>query len=321
MYYIYKLCGYPPDVLAVFAGEESYKVDLAIHYGLVPVLMNWTWLGLVPTENLGDSKIEEKARKTVEKAKVVDESVLPLRIRGYIEFAKRLAEILGIRVEVKAVYGDNFYDPQAKLVGLSIRELEKPVMALGAIVHEIAHAYGDARYGSAPDISENFERALTYVAGYALHFMHKSRGSVSRALNGGFKAVYHWSEYPKDKLEDLLADVIVRIVKKYGVKPENPVGATVLTIARELLPSLDDPPAYIIVRLRVGMHDIYVDEVYRGASISSYNDRTYEKYMEAAEKEAMEAFRSLRQPDKPILALVYDPSKDEYKIVAEENVS
>ena len=78
---------------------------------------------------------------------------------------------------------------------------------------------------------------------------------------------------------------------------------------------------YIVVRLRVGMHDIYVDEVYRGASISSYNDRTYEKYMEAAEKEAMEAFRSLRQPDKPILALVYDPSKDEYKIVAEENVS
>ena len=158
MYYIYKLCGYPPDALAVLAEEESYKVDLTIHYGLVPVLMNWTWLDLVPAENLGDNKIEEKARKIVEKAKVVDESVLPLRIRGYVEFARWLARRLGLHdVEVKVVHGDSFYKPQAKLVALSIRELEDPVRGLEAIVHEIAHAYGDARYGCAPDVSENFE--------------------------------------------------------------------------------------------------------------------------------------------------------------------
>jgi len=131
-----------------------------------------------------DEFVIESVERTVRKAKVVDEESL-----GFSSLYK-----LGkFRLLIKFI-NDRRYVPRDKKLDLvpiigrshavnnvayvNIKDDDR------AYVHEIAHTYGYAIYGSADDVSENFERALEDVAVFALEVNREYRSALERIDNG-----------------------------------------------------------------------------------------------------------------------------------------
>ena len=190
-------------------------------------------------------------------------------------------------------------------------------MSFEVIVHEIAHAYGDEKYGDAPDVSENFEAALTEVAGKALGFTVRYSDEVRRTLHGGFGAIHHM--HMELQLRKLLQEVAESLVEKYNVKLS---GLDVLAeyMVDKLLPRRDNPPVYIVVTFEVSSHNIDIHRQVSGWKLSTYSERKYDEYMKTVKESAMRSFKELKTYGKPTLALVYDPKTDKYIVVADEGI-
>jgi len=318
--YIAQVTGLSKERLAVLTEDETHKIDLVKHVGYIPVLVNAEWSGLIPEESVADEKLAEELLKTKEMASPIDERTLSLKLRGYVEFARVFARWIGLDdVKIKVVYGRSHYDTDLREVALSIDDLK--TRPFQVIIHELAHAYGYKMFGEAPDVSTNFEHALTYVAGEALKFTLNKIYAVKRTMNGGFGAVYHTDDHPKTKLRKLLTNILEEIDRKYRAAPTIPPILLAGKIVDKLPLRLDNPPTYIVVVLRVVPGTIDLDRVETGTCVSFYAHRyTLEKYEEEVSKRAMKTFREMRSKadNKPIVVFVYNPEKDEYEILVKE---
>ncbi len=126
---------------------------------------------LIPS-NLKDffSKILPKASEFIiqsvsllAETPIIDERVFNMRQRGFLRECRLLINALGLDTEIKTVEGNrSFYEQNSNTVFFS--EYDVKWRKTSTFIHEIAHAYGIKAYGEAPDVSENFERALEEVA-------------------------------------------------------------------------------------------------------------------------------------------------------------
>ena len=318
---IAKVFDVPVDKIAVFNAGEFYQMELARHFGLTPVVVQSGWRGLVPHENIGTFKLKEVMLEVQQSRVESSEEELPLRLRGYVEFARALADYLHLRTKIKvADKSENQYDPQNDTVYLmkdTLRSLTSIV--LSTIAHELAHALGYKLFGSAPDISENFEKALTEVAGAGMEFILNFYDYVKRAFNGGFAAV-HTLESIKTRLAEALVPIIEKIWKELNI--ETVIGARPVAyeVAYRLVESEHDPPAYIVALLGVSEWDVRV--WHRDTRpLSDYSEMTYKDYMFNVKREAESRgetlFESVKEklPNPVIVALVYNPKKDTYELV------
>jgi len=80
------------------------------------------------------------------------------------EEAKRVREVLVSQTMRIDAHDDNeaagVWDEESKRIIIKRDQLERPEQFLGTLLHEVAHAYSGA-----PDVDEEFERALTRLLG------------------------------------------------------------------------------------------------------------------------------------------------------------
>jgi hypothetical protein len=118
-------------------------------------------------------------------AKVIDERILDAYLRGHLRIWREWVESIPLKVKIQVVDGDrSFYRDDLKTVFMSKYDLE--AYNDQAAIHEIAHAYGYARYGTALHLTENFEKALAEVGQHIYNFMvpFYSIAMVHRANSG-----------------------------------------------------------------------------------------------------------------------------------------
>jgi len=112
--------------------------------------------------------VEESVKRTVGEAIVLDDKDLSLRT--LIKFGK--FRLLAKRLNERFFFSGKY---EIKVIPIKGRSHATPGYAYvdtesssEVFVHEIAHALGFGLYGDAPDVSENFERCLEYVATTAM---------------------------------------------------------------------------------------------------------------------------------------------------------
>ncbi|MCD6571812.1 MAG: hypothetical protein J7K62_00895 [Thermoplasmata archaeon] len=120
------------------------------------------------------------------KGNVIDEKYLGLGKRIFLAVYRFMADKIA---ETKVVLYDgkrSYYDESKDVIFIAIDEVHEK----RKFIHELAHAYGFKTYRSAPDVSENFERALERVAANIWDItMSTAYGRViSRIYAGGLYA-------------------------------------------------------------------------------------------------------------------------------------
>jgi hypothetical protein len=97
--------------------------------------------------------------KTTE-GEIVDEKYMDINKRRYLALYRLITDKITPGVKVVAYTGKrNYYDATEKVIFVSVEHIQW----FEDFIHELAHAYGFAIYGTAPDVSENFEKAFSKV--------------------------------------------------------------------------------------------------------------------------------------------------------------
>jgi len=128
--------------------------------------------------------VMDSVAKTVDQAKVVAENTLsvePLKkLAKYRLVAKFVTERECLNKEIKVV---PIVGRSHCVDNVAYIDLKSP-MRVG--IHEMAHALGYLLYGSAPDVSENFERCLEYMAQHILEMVEDEEyaWALKRIENG-----------------------------------------------------------------------------------------------------------------------------------------
>jgi len=151
----------------------------------------------------------------------VDEHTFSGYVRGRLQ-VWRLWKDYVCPVNVKIIKGSrSFYSEKSKTIFIAENDLTWYHDEV--FIHELAHAYGIKEYKSAPDLSENFERALAKVAKEIIYFMenNKNRAAVDRCDRGCIYATPKTAEeffgdiYKKlstNAISELLYDPVMFII-------------------------------------------------------------------------------------------------------------
>ena len=125
----------------------------------------------------------------VEGAVPVDERSLTGYERGHLQIWRLWQDYICPKAKVMVVEGTrSFYDNKTKTICMAKDDLE--YYHDDTFIHELAHAYGFEQYETAPDLSENFERALAMVAKDLFSFMYLDirKAAIDRCNHGCFNA-------------------------------------------------------------------------------------------------------------------------------------
>jgi len=125
----------------------------------------------------------------VEGAVPVDERTISGYERGHLQIWRLWRDYICPKVNIRLIEGGrSFYDDKTKTICMAEDDLE--YYHDDVFIHELSHAYGYEHYKTAPDLSENFERALAEVAkeifSFLLNVMRKP--AVDRCDHGCFNA-------------------------------------------------------------------------------------------------------------------------------------
>jgi hypothetical protein len=134
---------------------------------------------------------------------IVSEDTLRFVERVNLGLAKLLIEIAHYkllydtrkmpRIIVSRDTGDAAGMTIGSVIYLNRAVLQSTEWACSTAIHEYAHFYGELSYSKAPDISEEFERALTKVSGVIVRALYEDARAVSafsRAKKGAWNASY-----------------------------------------------------------------------------------------------------------------------------------
>lgn len=171
-----------------FLGELDAVTAVAHDGGvciLIPEVMKPLFKGILR----GSQFVAKKTLEMLEDSVLVDEKVLKAEERGVLRVYRLWTEYVSPSTTVKVIRGErSYYDDSADIIFLSKSVLNR--YNSSTFIHELAHAYGVHKYRSAPDVSENFERALSEVAViiYELTLFPERRAVIKRALHGGLFA-------------------------------------------------------------------------------------------------------------------------------------
>ena len=186
-------------------------VTAVTHEGGICILVPSNMVNLFTSLKSATEFVVESIRESLQETEYIDPKMLNVKARGYL----RVYELI-IRYLFRDVfYGDNeidikvakkgrsHYNGASKTIVLVRYDLYDPHV----FIHELAHAYGHVKYGNAPDLTENFQRALAEV-GARLIGISRSSGlaeAISRALNGGIyaepKSIYEYFDLSSISLD------------------------------------------------------------------------------------------------------------------------
>ena len=159
------------------------------HEGGVCVLMPTGMFPLFLKLPRASEFVLRSLKTMVEGAVPVDEHTLSGYARGYFQIWRLWQDYICPKAKVILIKGArSFYDNKTKTICMSEYALE--YRESDTFIHELAHAYGFEQYKDAPDLSENFERALARVATEIYSFMYSNinKAAVDRCNEGCFNA-------------------------------------------------------------------------------------------------------------------------------------
>jgi len=183
--------------------EEN--VDWFTYMGVKPLICPREMERLFSEAPTAERALAEIAVERIKSADstIVSEDALKFGERVNLGLAKLLIEIAHFellsyekkmpRIIVSRNTGDAAGMTRGNVIYLNRSVLQFTERACSAAIHEYAHFYGEASYSKAPDISEEFERALTKVSGVIVKALYEDARAVaafSRAKRGAWNASY-----------------------------------------------------------------------------------------------------------------------------------
>ena len=134
--------------------------------------------------------VMKSLRTMVEGAAPVDERTLDAHVRGHLQLWRLWAENIRPGTKIEVVKGErSFYRVELGTIFMSEKDVE--YYSDETFIHELSHAHGYKRYLTAPDLTENFEKALAEVGRDISMFLtgRANMAAVERCISGCVHAI------------------------------------------------------------------------------------------------------------------------------------
>ncbi len=129
--------------------------------------------------------VMKSLRTMVEGAVPVDERTLDAFVRGRLQIWRLWKDDICPEAKIEVIKGErSFYRSEINTIFMCENDLA--YYSDESCIHELSHAHGTKRYGTAPDLTENFEKALAEVGRDISMFLtnRANMAAVERCITG-----------------------------------------------------------------------------------------------------------------------------------------